>query len=382
VSRTLSFSGTALTELLMNPPVKNNGGDARFRGRDWRTIQVQEIIDPTETRFVELDTSIEDTTKLLVRSGAPNVVLIRESRKTRTAIGLFGYDELNAYLLLVLGWRHPDEHGDKIVERARGGETLALREVNEHLGSREDPIFLSQTANLSEAMEMLGGGLHRVVVCKDGTSEAIGILTQLRLVRFFWENHQNFATTEQLYSLTLKDLDVGAKEVLAINGDRPLSDALRLMHDEGITSLPVLDTHNNVVGNISHVDTRVSASTPCLASFMCTILKYLTALNGHLGNPSPIILLHPLHLRHPLRTRSHGRSRFLPRLLRNPLQHISPHSRKTLRNALPSNVDRRRTLTIHKRATESRHRASRIAIQHAKPERTFLSSTRPGRIWE
>ena len=366
----------------MNPPVKNNGGDARFKGRDWRTIQVQEIIDPTETRFVELDTSLEDTTKLLVRSGAPNVVLIRESRKTRTAIGLFGYDELNAYLLLVLGWRHPDEHGAQIVERARSGETLALREVNEHLGSREDPVFLSQTANLSEAMEMLGGGLHRVVVCKDGTSEAIGILTQLRLVRFFWENHQNFATTEQLYSLTLKDLDVGAKEVLAINGDRPLSDALRLMHDEGITSLPVLDTHNNVVGNISHVDTRVSAISLYLASLICMILIHLAAPNGHLRNPSSIILLHPLHLRHSLRTRSHGWSRLLPRLLRNPLQHTSPHSRKTLRNALPSNVDRRRALTIRKRAAESRHRASRTAIQHAKPERTLLSSTRPGRIWE
>lgn len=251
----------------MNPPVKSNGDDARFKGRDWRTIQVQEIIDPTEMRFVELDTSIEDTTKLLVRSGAPNVVLIRESRKTKTAIGVFGYDELNAYLLLVLGWIHPDENGAKVVERARNGETLALREVNDHLGSREDPMFLSQTSNLSQAMEMLGGGSHRVVVCKEGTSEAVGILTQLRLVRFFWENHQHFVTTERLYSFTLRDLEVGAKEVLAINGDRPLSEALRLMHDEGITSLPVLDAHNNVVGNISHVDVRVSLpSTVLLAS--------------------------------------------------------------------------------------------------------------------
>ena len=78
------------------------------------------------------------------------------------------------------------------------------------------------------------------------------------LVRFFWENHKNFAATEALYARSLKDLQLGAKEVLAINGDKPLSDALRLMHDEGITSLPVLDSHRNVVGNISHVDVRVS----------------------------------------------------------------------------------------------------------------------------
>jgi CBS domain-containing protein len=30
------------------------------------------------------------------------------------------------------------------------------------------------------------------------------------------------------------------------------------MHDEGITSLPVLDNQKNVVGNISHVDVKVS----------------------------------------------------------------------------------------------------------------------------
>lgn len=35
------------------------------------------------------------------------------------------------------------------------------------------------------------------------------------------------------------------------------------MHNEGVTSLPVLDAQNNVVGNISHVDVRVS----CLETF-------------------------------------------------------------------------------------------------------------------
>lgn len=31
------------------------------------------------------------------------------------------------------------------------------------------------------------------------------------------------------------------------------------MHSEGITSLPVLDTYKNVIGNISHVDVKVFA---------------------------------------------------------------------------------------------------------------------------
>jgi predicted transcriptional regulator len=31
-----------------------------------------------------------------------------------------------------------------------------------------------------------------------------------------------------------------------------------MMNNEGVSSLPVLDSQNNVIGNISHVDVRVS----------------------------------------------------------------------------------------------------------------------------
>ncbi|KAK3055938.1 cell separation during budding [Extremus antarcticus] len=279
-----SFSGAALTELLMNPPVKTNGEDAaRFSGRDWRSVQVHEIIDPAETRFVELDSSIEETTKLLIRSGPPNVILIRESRTTKTPVGWFGYDELNAYLLLVLGLSQPDDSAVQLRERARSGEILQLQEVNDHLGAREEPIMLPHTANLTQAMEMLGGGVHRIVVAKEGTSEAVGILSQLRLVRFFWENHQNFAATERLYGVTLKELELGTKDVLAINGDRPLSDALRLMHDEGISSLPVLDSHNNVVGNISHVDTRLLTDTSAIPLLSSSCIHFISVILSERG---------------------------------------------------------------------------------------------------
>ena len=53
-----------------------------------------------------------------------------------------------------------------------------------------------------------------------------------------------------------------------LSGDKPLTDALELMNNEGITSLPVLDNQNNVIGNISHVDVKVSnpPDSECLNS--------------------------------------------------------------------------------------------------------------------
>ena len=48
--------------------------------------------------------------------------------------------------------------------------------------------------------------------------------------------------------------------MLIINSaDRPLSEALRLMYEEGISSVAVVDNHFNVVGNISATDVKVCA---------------------------------------------------------------------------------------------------------------------------
>lgn len=53
--------------------------------------------------------------------------------------------------------------------------------------------------------------------------------------------------------------------MLTINSaDRPLSEALRLMNDEGISSVAVVDSHFNVVGNISTTDVKVCSSMPAL----------------------------------------------------------------------------------------------------------------------
>lgn len=44
------------------------------------------------------------------------------------------------------------------------------------------------------------------------------------------------------------------------SGDKPLKEALKLMNNEGLTSLAVIDNQSNVVGNISNVDVKVRAN--------------------------------------------------------------------------------------------------------------------------
>lgn len=83
------------------------------------------------------------------------------------------------------------------------------------------------------------------------------------------------------------------------SGDKPLTDALELMNNEGVTSLPVLDNQNNVIGNISHVDVKV-----CDIQHDSTthVLIACPATDQEHRSSSPPIVVHSLHLRHSVGT--------------------------------------------------------------------------------
>ncbi|GAB7356162.1 hypothetical protein MBLNU459_g6754t1 [Dothideomycetes sp. NU459] len=283
-----SFSQQALQDLINNPPVAKHDPDGdRFHDRDWRSIRVGEIIAPEEVRFVEVDTSVEAATKLLIESGAPNVVLIREDKSTRQAVGAFDYDDLNAYLLLVTNLAlpiaaEPDEIAH-ILSRASRNQPVPLNHVKHLLGRKESPAFLEHTDTLTKAVEIFGGGVHRIIVRKQGTAEVVGILSQLRLVRFFWENMASFRQVFQLHNRTLKELDLGSHSVISIVADRPLKEALLLMHTEGVTSLPILDNHKNVIGNISHVDVRLLTDTSALPLLDSSCIHFISVILSERG---------------------------------------------------------------------------------------------------
>ena len=62
-ARQFSLSSTGSQDLWNNPP-RSGAADPTFAGRDWHDIQVYELIDPDDLRFVEFDTGIEDATNV------------------------------------------------------------------------------------------------------------------------------------------------------------------------------------------------------------------------------------------------------------------------------------------------------------------------------
>ena len=65
-------------------------------------------------------------------------------------------------------------------------------------------------------MELFGGGVHRLVIVKDGGKEVVGIFSQLRLVKFLWENGNCFPVIEQLYGKEIRELGIGSQQLISI----------------------------------------------------------------------------------------------------------------------------------------------------------------------
>ncbi|KAM3086380.1 cell separation during budding [Clarireedia jacksonii] len=283
--RHLSFTQAAVQELLNHPPTPKSG-DPRFTGRDWRQIQVGELVQESDVRWAELDTGVEQATNALIDFGPPNVILIRETPNAVVACDSFDYNDLNAYLLVVLGLANPEEDQtesfSQLASKAREGIPIPLREVIT-LAKKEPLTTLSQTEDLSKAIEIFGSGVHRILVCKPGTRIVVGILSQWTLVKFLWDNGSSFPAIDQLYPTILRDLNIGTQYAIAINGDKLLTDALQLMSNEGVSSVAVVDNAANVVGNISTADTRLLTNTSSLPLLQSTCIHFISVILSERG---------------------------------------------------------------------------------------------------
>ncbi|KAK4124136.1 hypothetical protein N657DRAFT_377601 [Parathielavia appendiculata] len=296
-----SLTQQALLELMNHPP-SNRLPNPRYAGRDWRDIAVGELTVSEDVRWADVDLSVQDATMLLLKHNPTNVVLIRETPTSKTAVSTFDYSDLNAYLLVVVGLAKPEEeqvdlYAD-ISRKAQSQEHISLKEI-QSLSRKEELVTFPAEATLDGAMEAFSSGIHRILVTNHA-GEVVGVLTQLHLVEFFWHEAAHFPVIERLYGCLLRDLQIGSHQIIAINLDRPLTDALLLMHNEGLTSVAVVDQGLNVVGNISTADVKHLTNATSLPLLKNSCMNFISVILSERGM-------------------EHGRDSF-------PVFHVNPYS--------------------------------------------------------
>ena len=143
---------------------------------------------------------------------------MRDTPSSKTASTTFDYTDLNAYLLVVVGLANPDEEHvalyNNISKKAQAQEDIPLREI-QTLSRKEELVALPADATLDRAVEAFGSGIHRILIVSEA-GDVIGVLTQLRLIEFFWDEAVNFPAIERLYAGLLRDLQIGTHQTIAI----------------------------------------------------------------------------------------------------------------------------------------------------------------------
>ena len=147
------------------------------------------------------------------------MVLIRKSPGDLNSCDTFDYNDLNAYLLVVLGLANPSEDQietyTEIARKAQEGTIIPLKDTT-FLAKKAPLITLSESQDLSKAIEIFAGGVHRILIVKEGTDNVVGVLSQWAVVKFLWDNGSCFPIIDQLYPMILRDLNVGTHQIIAI----------------------------------------------------------------------------------------------------------------------------------------------------------------------
>jgi len=145
---------------------------------------------------------------------------IRTSPDDESVCGTFDYTDLNAFLLLIMGLYQPEEDEDlssfeELARKARAGGSIPVKLVKD-LGKKDPFITVPESAPLTKVVEVLGSGVHRIAVVREGTNQVIGIISQLRLIRYFWDYGRCFSSIEALYPCSLRELGIGSSTVISI----------------------------------------------------------------------------------------------------------------------------------------------------------------------
>lgn len=76
-------------------------------------------------------------------------------------------------------------------------------------------MTLADETPLDKAIEIFGSGIHRILVTAPN-GDLVGILNQLRMLEFFWNEAVNFPMIDRLYGILLRDLQIGTQKIIAI----------------------------------------------------------------------------------------------------------------------------------------------------------------------
>ncbi|KAI9567482.1 hypothetical protein HD554DRAFT_2205444 [Boletus coccyginus] len=219
----------------------------------WTHVHARDLID-SRIVAVDADCTVEDACDLLLKEGI-SCLAVRALPGAQTAaspyLGLFDFSDVNAFLTLA-ATRHtipPHElkansRADQIMSAARSGHVPVHLVSN--LSEKNFLEILPYEATIVSLLGVFARGTHRVLVCSPSPSNTyLGMVSDMGLLSWFSvyaERTPAFQSclTNSLYALTLPSLHMYSS-VVAISSTAQVLDVMRLMSEQGVSSVAVVD---------------------------------------------------------------------------------------------------------------------------------------------
>ena len=259
--------------------------------QNWQFIKLSQLIESNKLIFINSSISVEDAFNTLMKYHLTSLPVQTHPKDLNCLT--FDYNDLNSYLLLVLN--KIKINNEKLTKDCQNGENIKVGELIKY--TPKDPFYkLSENENLSNVINILGSGVHRIAITDPDMTQIKGILSQRRLVKYLWDNARQFPDLEPLLNMSLKKLKIGVfndnkttkltsrnSPVISIHGDEPLINALYKMHNERISSIAVIDSNNILIGNISVTDVKHLTRTSQYPLLQNTCRHFITIILNNRG---------------------------------------------------------------------------------------------------
>ncbi|KAI8974861.1 hypothetical protein BD414DRAFT_176699 [Trametes punicea] len=213
-------------------------------------------VDLIDSPFVAVDaeTTVEEACEVLLSKDLPCVAIQRPHGRSPQQVpfcGLFDFADVNAFLTLA-ATRHKIST-DQLRERPRLQEILkAAREgkVPAHLVSNlseKNPLeILPHDANIVSLLGIFSRGAHRVLIQSPSSpSEYLGMVSDRAVLSWLTGYAQRTLTLLRHLSVPLATLPLSSlylyMSVVAAKASDTVLDAMKLMSDEGVSSIAVVD---------------------------------------------------------------------------------------------------------------------------------------------
>jgi len=261
LSQSLSSSWTA-------EPVSLNfitapAADSKEWIKDWKGVLARDLI---HTRVVSVDaeTSVEDACDILLSEDIYCLAVKSLGTHGTSYVGLFDFSDVNAFLTLA-ATRHtlqPDDlrynpRADEIVSAARSGR-VPVHLVSNFSG--KNPLqTVPNDATVVSLLEIFSRGTHRTLIESSTSNEYLGMVSDRGLLSWFSSyaaktpSLQKFLTNS-LCSFALPSLNL-YDAIVASAANSTVLDAMKLMSEEGVSSVAVLDHESgNLLSAVSVTD--------------------------------------------------------------------------------------------------------------------------------